>query len=334
MNTISITTYCLVIYFICCARVVESDSCAVNFHGASSARLSAESTKLASIGNYSVDYTQHTFDIWMSPNQFVGDEQSVFQTGQVYSSKGAGWAVEFKIKTTIWQKGETKPSSSVLYVDVWTLSSEAHAWSKARHYIILAEDSFPWLHVVFSAGQSDSISINGKNRRLDQYGTSQSDVKPQEHLAIGGQFKGSVADVRVWNVPSSSQSLDCASEAGANMLMYFPLNECQGETFTGYFNGAPVCAMMYGSYDMNAIWIGTSPDVSSCASNNTDVCVGATHVIAPATPNKSSNSQMWLPSFNNLGYKAMVTLPIVFFGVLLILRRNRIQAAHGELLGV
>jgi len=327
--------YCLVLCMIYCARVAESDSCAVNFKGAlSSLKLSAEGMHLSSnsIGNYSVDYTQHTFDLWMSPNQFVGDEQSVFQTGHVHNSEGYSWAVEFKIKLTIWQKGQSKPSSSVLYVDVWILSQEDHVWSKTRHYIILAEDSFPWLHVVYSPAHSDSISINGKGRRLDQYFTvSQADLTPPEHFTIGGQFKGAVADVRVWKVAPIAadvqSSLECDSKLGANMLMYFPLNECQGDTFSGYINGESVCALMYGSYDVNAIWVNTSPDASSCPSSalTTGQCKGNTHYVDNPTPTPTGTStrnsfRLSLASFNNFGYKAILLVPFVII-MLIFLRR-------------
>jgi len=340
MNIVKSFTYCLVIIY--CARVIQSDSCAVTFRGASSVKLSAEAMDLvsSSIGNYSVDYTQHTFDLWVSPNQFVGDEQSVFQTGQVHGSEGTSWAVELKIKLTIWQKGQSKPSSSVLYVDVWTMSHEEHAWSKTRHYIILAEDSYPWVHVVYTPALGDHISINGKDRRLDQYATIQSELNPQEQFAIGGQFKGAVADVRVWKVSPSTQinlqNSDCNSILGASMLFYFPLNECKGDSFSGYFNGEPVCALMYGSYDTTSMWTHDSPEVGSCTSVTSDKCSSATRAATPQhnnsnTNNKSSDLFLRLPSFN-FGFKLVLLVPVLVLGIVL-LRRNRNTTA-GESLQV
>jgi len=328
MNYVVSIGYCLVFYMIYCARVVESDSCAVNFQGASSVRLSAETMSL-SIGNYSVDYTKHTFDLWMSPNQFVAEEQTVFQTGQVLNSDGTSWAVEFKIKLTIWQKGHSQPSSSVLYVDVWTMSHGDHVWSKTRHYIILAEDSYPWLHVVYSAADHDSIAINGKSRRLDQYTTTtQPEQQPLQYLSIGGQYKGVVADVKVWkaapNTQVDIQSADCDSKLGENMLVYFPLNECQGESFFGYINGQGSCALVYGSFDTNSIWNQNSPAIDSCKSP-LDKCSSATRMseVAPTQNSKQSSYTVPLWLSPAIGYKAIVVLPVLVIGIIILVLRNR-----------
>jgi len=328
MNTIDRVSICLVVYMICFARLAYSDSCAVNFRGTSSVRLSAEAvgTIGGSIGNYSVDYTLHTFDLRLHPNQFVSDEQTVFQTGQISTPQGTSWAVEMKIKLTIWQKGTSKPSSSVLYVDVWTMSAEEPVWSKTRHYIILAEDSYPWLHVTFSLADRDAISINGKNRRMDQYAIlTSSELHPQENLAIGSQFKGSVADVKVWKTTPVSQvdveSSECASQLGSNMLIYFPFNECNGETFYGYINGEGVCAMMYGSYDTNTLWTLDSPAVDSCKSS-LGQCAGATRV-SENTPNQNKQgNSLWVPVSFVGAYKVIVPL-LVVLAVIAFLRGNR-----------
>jgi hypothetical protein len=295
------------LFILCCICIsTYADNCGINFYGTSYVGLSAENATDA----FSSEYSQHTFQIWAYPSRFVPHEQSILQTGVIGSASvgGLAWAVEFKLKVTIWQQGHTKPSSSVLYVDIWTSSAAGHTvWIKTRYYVILGEENYPWVHITFTTPSdigsgSANLLINGKNRRLDKYSpVILTDVQPRINFAIGDQFHGAIDEVRIWKglpPPVDMHSPLCADNINADAVLYIPFDECDGDLFVGYTQNSSVCAMMYGAYgdttlevngaddasihQFNPIWTNDSPATPrSCTLDDVGQCANATRIAAP-----------------------------------------------------
>jgi len=311
-------SYLFVLSYLCLRTY--ADNCGINFYGSSYVGLSAES---ASDAFSSEEYIQHTFEVWANPSRFVSHEQSILQTGVIGNPKlgGSSWAVEFKLKVTIWQQGHTKPSSSVLYIDIWTNS--AAVWSKTRYYVILGEENYPWVHITFTTPSdlgsvSASLLINGKRRRMDNYSpVIVSDAQPQLNFAIGEQFHGSIDEIRIWKaLPTVDiHSPLCPTDINANTVLYIPFDECDGDLFVGYKQDSSVCAMMYGAYgdtslavnddddasihQFNPIWTNDSPVTSrSCALSNQEQCANATRIPSPVIKGSSEGGEGLLPSWS------------------------------------
>jgi len=277
---------------LCVLQASYADNCAINFYGTSYVGLSSESTKDISYLSSSIDGTQqYTFEAWAKPSRFVAHEQNLLQSGIINNAEGktdvdTAWAVEIKLKLTIWQQGNDKPSSSVLYVDVWNLGSERHGvWSKTRYYVILGEENFPWVHaaVTIDNGNAARVMINGKSRRMDKYSpVSLDDVRPTKHFVVGAQFNGAIDETRIWRNNQQQQNADirtslCSDDVTSDVLLYLPFNECGGDVFTGYNQDGAICAMTYGS---DAIWTFDSPVVTrECTPQSDGQCNNATPMI-------------------------------------------------------
>lgn len=281
------------------AGYADNNNCAINFYGSSHVGLSSESTSKTIFSsqntNSNVDNTQQqfTFEAWAKPSRFVAHEQNLLQSGIISNEEqGAAWAVEIKLKLTIWQQGHDKPSSSVLYVDVWNLGSERMGvWSKTRNYVILGEENFPWVHatVTIDGGNDARVLINGKSRRMDKYSpVSVDDVKPVNNFAIGAQFSGAIDEIRIWR--NSQQQVDirssmCPADVTSDTLLYLPFNECGGDVFTGYNQDGAICALTDGS---NAIWTFDTPVVTrECTPKGDGQCNNATHATSDHDNNGS-----------------------------------------------
>lgn len=253
---------CFVVIFTVTISSSFADNCALNFYGTSYVGLSANSTAVKVFSSSADDdAAQHTFEVWASPSMFVSHEQTILQTGIVESTKAGGrpWAVELNMKLAIWQHGQKKPTSSVVYMDVWTMTDDA-GWSKLRYYVIIGEETFPWVHIRFTLPHADgstaSAEINGRGRRLDKYSpVASDDVVPRHYFAVGERFVGAIDEVRIWKTATTAveKKLDgrftlCDYDV-TTAVLYLPFNECEGDVFVGYNHDDFVCTMMYGAYD-------------------------------------------------------------------------------------
>jgi hypothetical protein len=245
---------------------------------------------------------QHTFDIWVKPDIFVSHEQNILQTGVVDTVSG-GWAVELKLKLTIWQQGQSKPTAGVVYADVWTLDTtdeRGAMWSKRRFYVILGEYNFPWVHIVFTpltSGGGVSMYINGKSARPDKYApVASEDIRPSRTFAVGRSFFGAVDELKIYTAAMLKRDAiasPCSNKYNAEFILYFPFNECKGATFAGYNHGAAMCALLDGSYgdvalasgDAKAasVWSNDSPAPTFDCVVDSDLCANVTQVVDDVT---------------------------------------------------
>jgi len=252
------TSFCVLVVYLLILFTVHSafaDNCAINFYGSSHVGLSAQTP--FPFSNESIDYSQHTISVWAKPSRFVSHEQTILDTGIVGSGADISWAVELKLKLTIWQQGHIKPTTGVLYIDVWILDNAATQnsaiWTKTRYYVILGEGDFPWVQISFTPkSASGTVMVNRKSRRMDKYSpVASSDTQPRTTFLIGEHFYGAIDEVRIWDDHQSQPDIRsslCLSDITAGAVLYFPFNECSGDVFAGYHKDGVVCAMMYGSY--------------------------------------------------------------------------------------
>jgi hypothetical protein len=240
----------------------------------------------------------------VKPEKFVSHEQNILQTGVVETLSG-GWAVELKMKLTIWQQGQSKPTAGVVYADVWTLDTtdeRGAMWSKRRFYVILGEYNFPWVHIVFTpltSGGGVSMYINGKSARPDKYApVTSEDIRPGRTFAVGRSFYGAVDELKIYTaalLKRDTIASPCSSKFNADFILYFPFNECGGATFVGYNHGEAMCALMEGSYGQVEIavanketkaapvWSNDSPAPTFDCVAPVDMCANITQVVDDVT---------------------------------------------------
>lgn len=338
-------------FSLCLVWPIYADNCAVHFYGASHVALSAQSPNV--FGD--LPNLQHAFDLWVNPDRFVSYEQGLFQTGIVRSAQGA-WAVELKLKLTIWQQGHAKPTAGVLYADVWHMNSTETVgiWHKTRYYVILGEYHFPWVHVVFTPitnGGSVGMNINGKNVRPDKYSPiMSSDIHPSRDFAIGKSFHGAIDELKIQSTADLFSDVSpCSSDdSNTNFVFYLPFDECGGVVFSGYNHGRVICTLMDGTYgapelvvdsvtrgtQYDPVWSNDSPAPTYGCPATLSVCVNATVKSYPDAHKKIGDENdkefppLITPLRTNTVYVALFLCLIALAAIVTIVRNKKTDTSY------